>query len=178
MLPADWPPGHMKNISSSAKRLLLAASSLLLLCAGCSLFAPPRVVDSLDNAATQSWVVTADFASGMQHTYEPEPETFFDFGTVGRHAPVLTKLTAATLNPPTVTHTLSTRDIAKLRRVSPGGLTLVLYDDGITCLSPALKRAFEDDVLNHPYTRQEYFRLLRARKDQALQWTREILAGY
>jgi len=168
----------MKNISSYAKVPLVVASSLLLLCAGCSLFAPPRIVDSLDNAATQSWVVTASFASGMQHTYDPEPETFFDFGTAGRHAPVLTKLVAATLNPPAVTRALSPRDIAKLRRVSPGGLTLVLYDDGIACLSPAVKRAFEDDVLNHPYTRQEYFRLLRARKDEALKWTRDILAGY
>jgi hypothetical protein len=53
---------------------------------------------------------------------------------------------------------------------------LVLCDGGIACLSPAIKKNLKKEILNHPYTRQEYFRLLKAQAQPALQWTRIVLA--
>lgn len=149
---------------------------LALFCAGCQLFKPLRNPDSLDNATSRTWTVTADFATGLHHVYEQEPDSFSDFGVMTRgRIPVLTRLAAVSRTAPAVTYTLSSRDIEKLRRAVPGGLTLVLYDDGIACLSTEAKKALEQEISKHEYTRQTYFRLLKARSKPALAWTQSVL---
>jgi hypothetical protein len=157
---------------------LLVASCLVLLCNGCQWFKPLRNPDSLDNASAQTWAVAADFASGLHHTYDQAPESFSDFGVMSRGSvPVLTNVVAVSKSSPPLTYALSARDISILRRAAPGGLTLVLYDDGIVCLSPGIKKALEQEVLEHAYTRQEYFRLLKTHQGEARNWTSRVLSG-
>jgi hypothetical protein len=159
------------------KRTFTAAAALALLGAGCALTHPLRPPDSLDNATRQTWTVTAGFASGKRHTYLQEPESFSNFGVMTRGPiPVLTQVSAVSTGAPPARFVLSAHDLGQLRRMAPGGLTLVLYDDGIACLSPALKRSLEGDLRKREYTRQEYFRQLRAHAAEALRWTAATLA--
>jgi len=164
-------------VSMRMKIVWCVASGVVLLGAGCALFKPLNTPDSLDNASARTWAVTADFASGLHHTCEQTPDSFADFGTMTRDAvPVLTNLVVVSTSAPPVTYSLSSRELARLRRSTPGGLTLVLYDDGIACLSSALKQKLEQEVKRHPYTRENYFRLLRDQQAPALNWTRSTLA--
>jgi hypothetical protein len=140
------------------------------------LFQPLRNPDSLDNATRRTWAVTADFASGLRHAYAQEPESFSDFGVMSRGAiPVLTNLVAVSQDSPPLTYSLSPGAISKLRRATQGGLTLVLFDDGIACLSTTIKQTLEQEISKRNYTRDEYFRLLKAHGEAALQWTRSTL---
>jgi hypothetical protein len=160
-------------LSMSMRTVFIVASGLVLLGAGCQLFKPLRNPDSLDNATSKTWAVTADFATGLHHTYDQGPESFSDFGTMTRGAiPVLTNLVAVSKSTPPVTYALSARQLSRLRRETQGGLTLVLYDDGIACLSPQIKKTLEEEILKRDYTREEYFRLLRAQQEAALTWTK------
>jgi hypothetical protein len=158
------------------KTVFIVASGLALLFAGCQLFKPLRNPDSLDNTTSQTWTVAADFANGLHHTYEQEAESLADFGTMTRGPiPVLTNLVAVSKSTPPVTYSLSARDITRLRRAVQGGLTLVLYDDGLACLSPQIKKTLEEEILKRDYTRKEYFRLLKAQQEAALTWTKSRL---
>ena len=158
------------------RTVFIVALNLILLGAGCQLFKPLRNPDSLDNATSQTWAVTADFATGLRHTYDQEPDSFCDFGTMTRGPiPVLTNLVAISKTAPFASNSLSPRDITRLRRAVQGGLTLVIYDGGIACLSPAIKTNLEQEIAKHAYSRQEYFRLLRAQQEPALSWTKTRL---
>jgi hypothetical protein len=172
------------------KRLPPILVCVSLLCAGCRVFQPLRNPDSLDNATSWTWAVTADFASGLRHDYSHKPHSLSDFGLMSRGSvPVLTNLVAVSEDLPAATgaaatpgdagplaYSLSAPEISKLRRATQGGLTLVLYDDGIACLSVAMKRTLEAEIKKHEYSRDEYFRLLKTHDAEALEWTRAMLA--
>jgi hypothetical protein len=159
------------------RNLLLAASCAVLLGSGCQLTQPLRTPDSLDNATLLTWAVTADFASGLRHTYKQEPQSFSDFGVMSRGSiPVLTNVVAISRGSSPLRYSLSAREISKLRRATQGGLTLVLYEDGIGCLSAETKRTLEQEIKERGRTRDEYFSLLKTHGKEALEWTRRTLA--
>ncbi len=170
-LPIFWI-----KLKAATRTVFVVALGLAFLCAGCQWIKPLRNPDSLDNATSQTWSVTADFASGQHYTYDQLPESFSDYGKMSRGSiPVLTRLVAVSKGPKPMTCSLFARDISRLRRATPGGLTFVLYDDGIACLSTAIKKTLEQEVGKHPYTRDEYFRLLRDQKTAAMDWTKRVL---
>jgi hypothetical protein len=159
------------------KSLLLIAAGVALVASGCHWPKPLRNPDSIDNATAQACTVSADFASGLHDVHDQGPDSFFNFGVMSRGAmPVLTNLVVLLKTDPVATFTLSSSQILKLRRATPGGLTLVLYPEGIACLSPEIKKTFENEVLRHPYTREDYFRLLKTQEQPALKWTQNVLA--
>ena len=159
----------MKNSFIFALCVVLAGN-------GCQVFKPLHNPDSLDNATSQTWSLVAEFDSRPQYGYTLEANSFSDFGTMSRGAiPTLTSVVAVSKEGST-RYSLSSREIASLRRAAPGGLTLVIYDDGIACLSPAIKKDLANDMRKVDYTRQEYFRLLKAQAKPALLWTRQTLA--
>jgi len=160
------------------RNILSALTCLVLLGAGCRLFQPQSHPDSLDNASAQTWRVTATFTSGPEQTFEQAPDSFHDFGKTDQgQVAVLTRVVAVSQSPNPVTYLLTARDLSRMRGASPGALMLVIYDGGIAGLSPGTKQTLEKQLFNHPYDRQEYFRLLRVEEGAALLWTRHAVKG-
>ena len=158
---------------------LLILSCLVWVAAGCQMLQPLANPDSLDNASGRTWTITASFASDPRQPHDQAPEAFHDFGKKAQGPlPMLTQIVAVSMgpHPHAATFSLSARDLSKLRGASPGALMLVLYDGGIACLSPGIKRALEQVLANNPSNRQEYFRQLAVQEESALLWTRNALA--
>jgi len=154
----------------------LAVSCLVLLGSGCQMFKPSPGMDSLDNASSRTWTVTASFTSGPAETHEQAPESFFNFDNANSDAhPVLTQIVAISQEPRQMKCSLSLGELMILRQSAPGPLMLVIYDDGIAALSPEIKKVIEQELFKNPYNRQEYFRLLQVEQDAALTWTRQTL---
>ena len=157
------------------RNTLWMAAAIALLGAGCQTKPAPNLA-LLDNASTQTWNITAGFANGQRQTHEQEPESFFDYGETQTGTPSrLTRIEAVSTADPPVTYSLSGHDLARLREVAPGNLMLVLYDEGIACLSPDVKKVVEQQMFNNPFDRAEYFRLLGVEREEALNWTRKVL---
>lgn len=138
--------------------------------------------DSLENATTKTWMVTPKFASEkrkpyQRETYEQPPETFYGYQAIGKNEPlpVLTNIVVQSTDFMSVQYSLSADEISKLRRSSGGELRLVLYDEGIACISPGIKAYFKE-IDKRPYNKEEYFQVLRDKKDEAIKWTRDVLA--
>ena len=154
---------------------LRVLSCLALLGSGCQLFKAPASPDSLDNASSRTWTVTASFASGPAQTHEQAPESFFNFGEPGTEPRRLVKITAVSKTPDRLEYSLTPRELSILRQTAPGALMLVIYDEGMAALSPEIKKVMEQELFKNPYDRQEYFRLLKVEREPALQWTRQVL---
>ena len=168
----------MKDSLISVRNTLPALFCLALLGAGCQMVQPHPNPASLDNASSQTWSVTASFASGPDQTFDQAPGTLHTFGDKDRGSPpALTRIVAVSKSAQPVTYSLSARNLARLRGAAPGALMVVLYDGGIACLSPRIKKAMEQDLSNYPSNPQEYFRLLGIEEDAALMWTRNVLGG-
>ena len=156
-------------------KLLLLASCVAALGCGCAT-QPLRNPDSLDNPTLLTWTVRADFNSGLRHAYEQGPQSLSDFGVMSRGPmPMLTNLLVTLHDSPQVHFSLSSKDISKLRRATQGGLTLVVYEDGLVCLSTDLKRSLEAEFAQRGHTREDYFGLLKSHAGEARRWTRATL---
>jgi hypothetical protein len=144
--------------------------------AGCASMSSSSTPDTLDNASTNAWTVTVAFASGKPQTFVQPPESAHDFGTGVAASPALiTSITAVSNGPHPLTSTLSSRDIRRLRQSAPGGLMLVIYDNGIAALSPTIKKAIVGYLTQTSYNRSDYFRLLRLEEQAALMWTQNAV---
>ncbi|MFO1475999.1 MAG: hypothetical protein U1F98_05025 [Verrucomicrobiota bacterium] len=162
------------NIQSNSRRFpgLLpgcVAACLLLLGAGCASMSS-SAPDSLDNPTTNTWTVSATFASGKHDTFDMAPESMHQFAAQQQ----VTYLSAVSKGARPVTHALSTRDLQRLRQSAPGELMLVVYEDGLTALSPNIKRNIERVLSQEDYNRGEYFRLLRLEDQAAMLWKQQV----
>jgi hypothetical protein len=166
----------MQNSLNLTKGSLAVVSCLALLGSGCRSLDSSSYAVSLDNASSRTWTVTVSFTSGPPQTYEQAPDTLHDFSTSREEAqPAVTRIVATSKAPP-ASYSLSARDLANLRRSSPGALMLVLYDGGIACLSPGIKKSMERALAADPDNPREYFHQLRVQEEVSLMWTREALA--
>ena len=167
----------MKNSPNLMKGSLAVLSCLALLGTGCRSLNSSSNAVSLDNASSHTWTVTVSFASGPPQTYEQAPDTLHNFRTSREEAqPAVTRIVATSKAPRPVSYSLSARDLANLRRSSPGALMLVLYDGGIACLSPGIKKSMERALAADPDNPREYFHQLQVQEEVSLIWTREALA--
>ena len=133
--------------------------------------------DSLVNATAEPWRAEADFASGKHDAYLHPQGGDVGYQRTGRGEPmpVLTNIVLISWSTPPTEYSLSNDAISKLRTASGGKLWLILYEEGLACMSPSIKKAFGDANRKKPYNSDEYLRMLRNWKNEALAWTREVL---
>lgn len=164
---------------------LLCSACLIFICTGCLVLFGESFAsrDSLDNATTDNWIVTPKFISeeyelNQHESYPQLPETYFAYQATGRgkSLPTLANIVVQLQKDKTVQYQLSGIEISKLREASGGELRLVLYDEGIGCLSPAIKAYFRKMAKQQPYNKQEHYQMLRDKKGEILRWTNQVLA--
>jgi hypothetical protein len=111
--------------------------TLALLAVGC--FESFHGRDSLGNPTSISWEVNAIFASGRKEIYTLRPETFGNYTVTakGQTLPELTNIFVTSMDSQRSSHSLTMREILKLRSASKGELRLVLYSEGFAIPSPA-----------------------------------------
>ena len=138
-----------------------------------------RSVDSLENATSNSWIVNVKFASGEQNTYDQAPKMSVGYAVFakGDNPKIVTNINLQAKTPNKIEFSLSLKEILKLRRAGDGRLGLVIYDEGIGCMSPATTKAFKDVNEKQGYSEQNHFEMLRAKKGEILNWTRDALTN-
>jgi len=70
-----------------------------------------------------------------------------------------------------VKYSLSSDEVTKLRNAGNGRVRLVLYNDGIACLPPLMRAVSKD----HPQSQEEFVEFLKTSKQEALDWTQNVL---
>lgn len=152
---------------------------LVLVC-GCQLlFEPFDSRDSLEKVTSETWMIAARFLSGRNLIYEQRSGSFAGYSRSngrGERLPVLTNVVAQVKDSKDFKYTLSGEQISRLRDASGGELRLVLYDEGIACMSPAMNEAIAE-LGKHPYDKQKRLQLLRDQRDEALKWTRDVVTN-
>jgi hypothetical protein len=162
---------------------MICCICLLFVCSSCLFFFGDSFAyrDSLENATAQSCLVTANFAFQEKNPRPPQiyvqqAESFCGFESKDRNEPlpVLTNIVIRLVNSE-AQHSLSVNEITKLRKASGGALSLVLYNEGIGCVSPTIQAYFETPNGKHPYNKEEHFQMLKDIKREVLQWTKQVL---
>jgi hypothetical protein len=161
------------------RKNIVAGLCALALCAGCALFQPLQSQDSLDNCSSMTWQVAVTFVSGKKQTYTQKPKTIVDFAVAAKEPGQsrLSTIVVRSEGPAATEYSLSFLEISKLRNASGGELRLILYDDGLGCMSPTMKSSLVKAYEESPYSGQDYFATLRARKAECLKWSHDVLAG-
>jgi|GEM_PF-6695974 len=146
--------------------------------------------DSLDNVTTNKWTVTPKFVSPSDEisfkngSYSQRSESFFGFQAASAWSPfpILTNIVVKRKDHESVQYSLSASQISKLREVSGGEVRLVLYDEGLGCMSPTVKsllvalekKANQDRAYCDMKDRCQ---ILRNQKSEVLNWTAEVLTN-